>query len=261
VEAGELADYDLVGLGCPVFYYKEPLNVRDCIENLPEQRGKHWFIFCSHGSVVATTMISMNERLTRKGAVVVGSFDAYSDATLPFYPYPTLTTGHPDERDLAEAREFGMEVVGRSRRVAEGDSSMVFTPRPVTDEWTIDEAEILSAEFMDQVMPKLHINVERCTLCGICEDNCPVNGIDVEADPPRIQSPCIYCWYCAKSCPDLAIETDWTPLVNMAPDQYARYRQALDNAHARGEYRWLIDPDTLDLANPLYLQRERELGK
>jgi flavodoxin/ferredoxin len=260
VDTSRLADYDLVGLGCPVFYYKEPLNVRDFMEDLPDLQGKHWFVFCSHGSVLATTMISMTDRLTRRGIVVVGGFDTYSDATLPFYPYPTLTTGHPDESDLAQARDFGREVVGRSKRVAEGDSSLVFKPRPVTDEWTIGEAELLSAEFMGQVMPKLQIDMDKCTLCHICEDNCPVNGIDVEADPPRIQSPCIYCWYCAKSCPDLAIETDWTPLVTMAPDQYARYRQALDNAHARGEFRWLIDPDSLDFGNPLQQQRERELG-
>jgi flavodoxin/NAD-dependent dihydropyrimidine dehydrogenase PreA subunit len=259
VNTDSLADYDLVGLGCPVLYYKEPLNMRDFIENLPDLKGKHWFIFCTHGSVLATTMISMTERLTKKGVVVVGGHHTYSDATLPFYPYPTLTTGHPDAIDLEQARSFGREVVQRSKRIAQGDSSLIFKPAPVTDEWTIGEAEMLSADFMRQVMPQLQIDMGKCTFCRECEEGCPVNGIDIDASPPHIQSPCIYCWYCAKTCPVQAIETDWTPLVNMAPEQYARYRQALDEAHARGEYRWLIDPNTLNFDDPLYRQRQREL--
>ena len=142
-----------------------------------------------------------------------------------------------------------------------GDNSLVFKPAPVTDEWTIGEAEMLSADFMKQVMPQLQIDMGKCTFCRDCEEGCPVNGIDIDASPPRIQSPCIYCWFCAKTCPVQAIETDWTPLVNMAPEQYARYRQALDGAHARGEFRWLIDPDTLDFNNPLYIQRQREIAR
>jgi hypothetical protein len=57
----------------------------------------------------------------------------------------------------------------------------------------------------------------------------------------------------------LAIEADWDMLVAMAPENYARYRQALDEAAAKGEFRWLIDPDSLNFEDPLYKQREREL--
>ena len=44
-DAASLADYDLVGLGCPVFYYQEPFNVRDVMETVPELPGRHWFLF------------------------------------------------------------------------------------------------------------------------------------------------------------------------------------------------------------------------
>lgn len=39
VDVNLLSDYDLVGIGCPVFYYKEPFNVTDFIESLPEIGG------------------------------------------------------------------------------------------------------------------------------------------------------------------------------------------------------------------------------
>ncbi len=252
------ADYDLVGLGCPVFYYQEPFNVRDFVEKLPELRGKQWFIFCTHGSVIGNTLPSLAERLSAKGIDVIGWHHSYADGTLPFYPYPTLTTGHPDSLDLDEARAFGKKIARRSQRIAEGDRSVIPVLEPVPAEWK-RTAEMLNIEFMAQMMPRLRVDMEKCTHCHACEDNCPVGGIDVEADPVRIQEPCIYCWYCAKICPALAIEADWDMLVAMAPENYARYRQALDEAAAKGEFRWLIDPDSLNFEDPLYKQREREL--
>ena len=253
-----LADYDLVGLGCPVFYYQEPFNVRSFMKGLPQLKDKQWFVFCTHGSVMGNTLVLMGEALKRKGILVVGYHDTYADGTLPFYPYPTLTTGHPDTLDCEQARTFGREVAERSRRIAGGDRSLLPEPKPVPGDW-VEAAKMFTLEFLDQAMPRLRIDMEKCIRCQECAENCPVEGIDVEADPPRIQDPCVYCWYCAKICPELAIETDWDMLVSIAPENYARYRKALDEAAARGEFRWLIDPDSLDFHDPLYKQREREL--
>jgi flavodoxin/ferredoxin len=258
VDSDSLADYDLVGLGCPVFYYQEPFNVRDFMENLPILKGRHWFAFCSHGSVIGNTFPSMAERLEKKGIIVIGYHDTYADGTLPFYPYPTLTTGHPDSQDLQEARAFGNEIAGRYQRIAEGDSSLIPQLAEIPEEW-VKNAQMLNLEFMEQMMPKLRIDMEKCIQCGECEENCPVAGIDVRSEPPRVQSPCVYCWNCAKICPTLAIDADWDMLVTMAPDNYAKYREALDGAAARGEFRWLVDPDSMDFDDPLYKQRQREI--
>jgi ferredoxin len=250
-------EFDLIGLGTPVFYFQEPFHVQDFIEGLPEQEGRHWFPFCTHGSVLGNTLASMTERLKKRGAVVVGTHHTYADGTLPFYPHPTLTTGHPDAIEEDEARAFGREIAERSRRVAAGESDLVPEPEAVAEEW-VQAAAGLTPEFLRAVMPPLRIDAEKCTLCRECEGNCPVQGIDVEADPPRIQDPCVFCWHCAKTCPTLAIEGDWDPLVANAPETYARYRRELDKAAARGEFRWLVDPDSLDFDDPLYKQRQRE---
>ncbi len=49
-------------------------------------------------------------------------------------------------------------------------------------------------------------------------------------------------------------------IVSMAPEHYARYRKELDKVSARGEFRWLVDPETIDCGDPLYKQREREIS-
>jgi ferredoxin/flavodoxin len=259
VDRERLAEYDLVGLGCPVFYYQPPFHVSEFIEGLPRLAGKQWFVFCSHGSVMGMTLILMAEQLARKGIDVIGDHDTYADGTLPFYPYPTVTTGHPDAQDLREAREFGEMIAERSRAVAAGDPSGIEPPRPVLDDWVPEEAARFTPEFLKQIMPPLRIDEDRCSMCGDCEDACPVQGIDIDAEPPEIQEPCIYCFHCVKICPTASIQADWTLLEAAAPHNYARYIEALHNAAERGEFRWLVDPDSMNFDDPLYKQRLREI--
>jgi flavodoxin/ferredoxin len=259
VDGSALTGYDLLGLGCPVFYCKEPFNVRDFMEGLPQQKNKHWFVFCTHGAVMGQTLLSMTECLEKKGASVIGSHHTYADITVPFYPKHTLTSGHPDDQDLKEAFEFGKAIIRCSKAVSDGDTATVIRPSPAPESWAQNEAKMLTREILSKVIPRLSINLETCVQCGECQDSCPVNGIDIESRPPRIQEPCIYCLHCASTCPTCSIEADWSQLVKMAPKNYARYKKALNDAKDRGEFRWLIDPETVDCSYPLHKQREREI--
>jgi hypothetical protein len=45
----------------------------------------------------------------------------------------------------------------------------------------------------------------------------------------------------------------------MTPVNYARYNKELDKVSARGEFRWLIDPEAVVFDDPLYEQRKREV--
>lgn len=254
-----IADYDLVGLGCPVFYYQEPFHVRDFVEELPRQNGRHWFLFCSHGSAIGVTLFSLSERLRKKGAHLVGYFDIYSDACAPFIPYPTFTTGHPDEREYASARTFGREVAERTIRFLSGETPPVPEPRPPKKEW-VEAARMLTPETLKNVLPPLNVNRAKCTFCGACEQNCPVQGIDTKTAPPRIQDPCIFCLRCVMVCPTLAIEADWSWMVANNPSHYARLRMWLDEAAERGEFRWLVDPDSIRFDDYMQKQRERALA-
>jgi len=254
--ARDLAGYDLVGIGCPVFYYKEPFNVTEFLEALPPQQDRPWFVFCTHGAVLGVTLESMAARLARKGARLLGAHHTYADAWVPFYPHPTLTTGHPDDGSLEHARAFGREIAGAAEAFRRGDLSGVRPVPEVTEAWTRDEAAMLSREFLGQIMPRLAIDPETCTQCLACQERCPVGGIDVLASPPRIQDPCIYCWHCVNLCPVCAVKADWDPLVQMAPGNYARYAEALRGAEARGEFRRFVEEDSIDFANPLQKQRE-----
>ena len=256
-----LENYDLVGLGTPVFYYQEPGNVRQFIAELPELKGKHWFIFTTHASTIGITMDSMRTGLENKGAVIVGYHDTYADSTMPVIPYPTLTTGHPDETEYEAAHLFGKEIVLTAQRIADGNTSLIPSLNYEPDQWA-HMAESLKLENLASFMPSLHIDEHTCTQCHTCEENCPVNGIDIEADPPSIQNPCIYCWRCVMVCPEIAIDAvdgDWGFLLETMPVNYELYRQRLDDAAARGEFKWLMDPDTINFEDTQLNQRRAKL--
>ncbi len=254
VDMDSLKDYDIVGFGCPVYYYKEPFNVSDFIGTLPKLNDKHWFIFCTHGAVMGITLLSLHKKLRKKGMKIIGSYHSYADINIPFFPSPTLTTGHPDRHDLEDASTFGKNIIKCHLESLKGEMGSIKETAPLTETWVENELPLFDRETISNIMPKLSINIETCTMCGECENQCPVNGIDTGADPPRIQDPCIYCWQCSVVCPVVAIETDWSMLVNAAPHNYERYEEALLEAEERGEFRWLMNRNQLDLDTPLHIQ-------
>jgi len=259
IEKTSLPTYDLIGIGAPVFFYKEPFNVRDFIETLPEQDGRHWFIFCSHGNIVGNFFPSMIQLLDNKRATVIACHNSYANITVPFYPRPSYTSGHPDSHDLEQARAFGKFVAQRSPEIKNQAGSLYSLTYPVSSEEWLEEGKILTKEFLKENLPKHNFNAETCIQCYECEENCPVQGIDIKIDPPRLQDPCIFCWRCINICPTLSMTADWGPMVATAPTNYSRYKKELDKVAQKGEFRWLVDPATIDCTDPLYKQREREI--
>lgn len=259
VDTGSIASYDLVGIGAPVFYYKEPFHVRAFIRSLPDLDGQHWFVFCTHGNVPGNYFPSMINLLEERHACIMGWHHSYAGICLPFYPTLSYTSGHPDGIDHREARTFGADVARRCAEAGSTGKTPALGVPPVSSEEWLRDSKQLSRELLAQVLPKLRLDPETCIRCRTCEDECPVGGIDIDREPPRLQDPCIHCWRCVNVCPTLSMDADWTPLFAMAPANFARYRQELERAAARGEFRWLTDPDAVDPCRPLIEQRRKEI--
>jgi flavodoxin/NAD-dependent dihydropyrimidine dehydrogenase PreA subunit len=252
-------EYDLLGIGCPVFYFKEPFNVADFMDALPRVEGKHAFVFNTHGATPAGTLASMWKRLADKGYHVLGAHKSYADShQIPIYPYPTHTTGHPDGQEHDEAQAFGQKMAETSRRVSVGETDLIPEPIAAPEGWWTERAIELSKENLAQIMPPFTIDPDRCTQCLVCEEVCPVDGIAVLEEPPRIQEPCIYCFHCVMQCPEVAIVADWESLMHMVPGIFENYFKNLDAAEKRGEFRRHMERNAINLDDPIFKQRERE---
>lgn len=255
VASVDLASFDLIGIGCPVFYYREPLHVRRWIQSLPDLKGQHFFVFCTHGNIIGNFFPSVADLLHARNAIIIGYFHSYAGIRVPYLPSPGFTAGHPDAVDLSRAEDFGGQMVLLSPLINGPDDPRIPVPGPVSSpQWTA-EADRFSPDFLKTAMPTLQWNPKCCCQCGICEDECPVGGINLYADPPRLQTPCIYCWNCVSRCPTQAITADWKRLIDYAPTYFARCREELDKEATNGRFRWLIDPDGVDTKDVFIVNR------
>jgi len=242
VNLESLADYDLIGIGTPTFFYREPFNVKLFINKLGNLNGKRCFIFATHGSIIGNTFYYMDKHLREKGMQVIGTFDSYGDSGMKIYPQPMHTNGHPDEIEIREAEEFGETICEISKKIQNGDTSLIPKFVLISDTWWNKQSEQLTPEFLRKVSPKFIINEDVCTKCLTCEDVCPVDAIDIEATPPAIQKEgCISCYYCEQSCPEGAIETDWTRFAKVSRGNLPRYIEELEKAEKQGKFRPYVD--------------------
>ena len=208
----ELADYDLIGLGSPVIGWT-PFNVELFINRICNADGRHVFSFCTHNTYWDEYFPSILPMLEKQGLKVIGWDHWFGSAYGPLnQPTPYLTDGHPDREDLKAAEEFGKMMVDRTRRIRDGEEGLV---PPFPQMPSDDDRAGLPPPPPKEVMKEVYRNAyrsftydrEKCTFpeCTLCVDNCPMGGIDLSVDPPRVARPCMLCQFCDQVCPTGAI--------------------------------------------------------
>ncbi len=184
----------------------------------------------------------MKEDLLKRGLLVIGSFDTYASSSLQFYPTPMHTAYHPDEIELEEAKNFGKNICDISLRIQKGEVDLIPKFELIEDTWWAKNSKMATPEFFRKFSPKLEINVDKCTKCLQCQENCPGDAINIEASPPEIQNEgCIFCWFCEKSCPVGAIEADWSPMKEFSKSNLKKYIEILKQAEREGKFRPYVD--------------------
>ncbi len=242
VDTNCLKDFDLIGIGTPTFFFREPINVRTFIQKMKNTDGKHCFVFCTHGSLIGNTFFYMNEELIKKRYLVVGTFDSYSESSIQFYPKIMHTIKHPDDIEIKEAENFGESICDISLRVKNGEIDLIPKFELIENTWWAKQSKALTPELLRKFYPKFKINIDNCVKCLTCQESCPVDAINVEVNPPEIQKEgCIFCAYCEKLCPEGAIEADWTMTRKGAKGNLKGYVKALREAELQGKFRPYVD--------------------
>jgi len=252
----DLDQYDLIGLGSPVWMGGFTPNVRIFVEKLPPQHGKHIFSFNTHGVFPELYFPSVTRKLKAKGFTVIGMRDWYGSGHFQVAPKPYFTDGHPDDIDLKEAEAFGREMVETSQRISAGETGLI----PPLPELTLTPQLLVLLEFYQSghnPHGQIKYDPKKCAYpkCTLCMDNCLMNYIDLSVDPQKFGSEgdrCdmwMGCTFCEMICPTGAISYNWEEVLKETASlgQFFGYNpleKAAAEAVASGRLRKLV-PDEI----------------
>jgi flavodoxin/NAD-dependent dihydropyrimidine dehydrogenase PreA subunit len=209
-DPAEVAEYDLVGIGSPVFYYKEPANVREFIARLPSAKRKAAFTFITHGGNPVNTLRRMQKQLHRRGYTVINSVESLGYDTYPMFFRTFRDWGHPTADELQTAEDFGERLMREVRWFAEEQRFATPKYRFVGGKYFVLSL-LCQGGMMKRMFPALGVKDDLCTRCGACARACPVGAITLDPTP-KVGDACIWCYQCERICPEQAFDCDWSKL-------------------------------------------------
>jgi flavodoxin len=104
----DLDGYDLVGLGSGIYGGKHHGDLISLVERMPPGE-RAVFVFSTSGGESGEHHRALKEALAAKGCRVAGEFQCRGEFRL--LRVITKNRGHPDEKDLADARAFARRLV------------------------------------------------------------------------------------------------------------------------------------------------------
>jgi flavodoxin len=114
VDAGKLAEYDLIGFGSGIYIGKMHKNMLKLADNLPGLEKKA-FIFSTAGGDNENMKYhkALKDKLASKGFKIMDEFSCRGFDTFgPLVLIGGLNKGKPDEKDLENARQFAARLKG-----------------------------------------------------------------------------------------------------------------------------------------------------
>jgi flavodoxin/Fe-S-cluster-containing hydrogenase component 2 len=201
----DVRNYQILGIGSPVYYFHLPLNVSHYVRRLPHLGGIAAFVFIVHGSHRINTANWLRRTLERKGAREVGYFHCRGQA----HVLPLLREGYlfspdrPSESELAEARRFGQALVAcaagafYARPPLEPKPPLIYRlERLLASRWLMEH-------FYSRLF---RVDATKCTACGLCTEICPTGNITKDTRGlPQWDRRCLICLNCEMKCPEEAI--------------------------------------------------------
>ncbi len=114
IDAGKLAEYDLIGFGSGIYMGKHHKNLRKLADSLPRM-DKKAFVFSTSGAKDGLkNHEALKAKLVEKGFTIVDEFNCMGwDTVGPLVLIGGINKGGPDESDLDRARQFASKLASQ----------------------------------------------------------------------------------------------------------------------------------------------------
>ncbi|WP_425446639.1 EFR1 family ferrodoxin [Dethiothermospora halolimnae] len=186
---------ELLIIGVPVYEEKIPKIIEKTLKNL-RGKGQPIILITVYGNIGSGISLKQLRTLVEDvdfRVVGAGSFigeHSFSNGELK------IAKGRPDERDLKKAKQFGKEIRQKLKYISDIEN---------IPELKLEGKLPLIAKILPKDSAKLFAKIptvdkERCNMCDICINVCPVMAID-EKNLRINNEICLHCFACVKKCP------------------------------------------------------------
>jgi len=196
--------YELIGLACPVFSYKPPLNILEFIKKLPEGAKKPCFTFVSYAGALSNTFWILKTELEKQNYICIAQQEmlAQGSWTTERASGKINYENEPSSETQNEIINFGKELqnvfnIYISTGLVGASPSFRFGLR-----------HFVSYFYNDFVLKHLFItkvDMDKCIECGLCVNSCPTGRMKFERFP-NPKGKCLGCYRCINMCPEDAVE-------------------------------------------------------
>ena len=205
-----ILEYDLIGFGSPVYYYRLPFLVKDYLRSLPPLNEKPVFSFISYGTYFFDVPVKINNIFQEKNAVITGFFAARgTDKYLGYLKQGVLfSKGHPNKREFNHAKNFSKAIIESFSH--ESSSENIDNYKKSTDKGFIYNFEsiLTSRMLINNIYTRFFSSNEDCIGCGKCVEECPQNNIILNnRKRPQWGKNCELCFMCEMVCPLQAVNS------------------------------------------------------
>ncbi|MCU0600048.1 MAG: EFR1 family ferrodoxin [Desulfobacterales bacterium] len=214
----DINQYDLIGIGTPVYIFRPPFIVIDYLKTLPLLNSKPFFVFLLYGTLPGTAGNILRKTLAQKGGKEIGYakfkgadyFIGYIKRGFLYSP------DNPKTKELDQAVQFGSEIIDHISSKTYDQPGTDPLPTAIHTFERMVTAKVF-ARYMLSYFFKADPN--KCSSCKLCEKICPKHNISFDGNGmPKWGHDCILCFYCELKCPEDAVSTpaDWiifAPLI------------------------------------------------
>ncbi|MHA1147842.1 MAG: EFR1 family ferrodoxin [Promethearchaeota archaeon] len=221
IKGFQFHEYELIGLGVPVYYFHPPYHILFELEHFPNLRGKQGFLFCTSGGNPGSTLYQMKKALEHTELKIIDGCDKWigwdvhqmystQKNSNGHYGWLPSSYGHPDREELNQAFKFGQSLLKIHNNPNTSKKK---------DFWSRDNpsAKMWSWKGIQTWFPEFNIVKHKCTQCGLCAELCPWDAIVLDPYPRWIKD-CDRCYICDLKCPEQAIQCDFTEQINYLMD-------------------------------------------